>query len=798
MQIPLSWLKEFIDLQASPEEIARMLTMAGLEVDSHETSRLPWEGILVGEVLATEKHPEADRLCIARVSDGKEVYQVVCGAPNCRPGLRTAFAPLGAVLKEEGKDFKIKRTKIRGVESFGMLCSGKELNLTADADGILELSDSFQVGASLADYYGDTIFEISLTPNLGHCASILGIARELSAITGLPLRFPSISVKEGEEKIHQHVRVSVLNPEACPRYTCRLIRHVQVGPSPAWLQSRLEKCGLRSINNIVDVTNYVLMELGHPLHAFDYDQLEGHQIIVRKAQESTFQTLDEKQRLLSDQDLMICDANRPVAIAGVMGGMNSEVGNQTRHVLLESAYFDPVTIRKTSKRLGLQTDSSKRFERGTDPNFLIQALDRATMLIQELAKGQVCQSTIDTKAQEFPEKIITCRLSRLGQMLGFALSRGEVEDIFHRLKFNYRWDGQDTFIVTVPTYRVDIQGEIDLIEEVARLYGYDNIPKKGGSYQSSSLPHHSMYVFEEEVRARLIGEGLQEFLTCDLIGPSLLQVVQGNSSIDESMIKVLNPTSVEQSILRTSLLPGLLQVVKYNKDHQNHDIHGFEIGRVHFKDGDRYQESSVAAILLSGKSHPHHWDQKSQDYDFFDLKGIVENLLTEIGIKNVQFRNLNLPTFHSGRQASIFVDSLELGSIGEIHPAILRRLDVSQRVLFGEFNLPDLMQVAKMAEKVKDLPLYPGSERDWTFTIKKTVPFEEVLRLIDAQPACLLEKVSLLDIYQNEKLGTEYQNMTLRFIYRDLSKTVAQEVVEEEHCRLTTAVLNKLGASIKS
>lgn len=802
MLIPLSWIKEYLDLNLSPAEIAKILTMAGLEVDSYKTIDLGVENVVVGHVLQVDKHPNADKLCVATVTDGQEVYQVVCGAPNCRPGIKTALARLGATLKgADGQTFTIKKSKLRGVESSGMLCAADELNLSSEGEGILELPESAQPGTPIQELFSDTIFEISLTPNLSHCSSIIGVVRELSAATGLPMREPHISLKEGGEAINQLTKVNILDTEACPRYTCRLIRNIKVGPSPDWLKMRLEKSGLRSINNVVDVTNYVLLEMGHPLHAFDFDRLEGKEIIVKKASEGmTFRTLDDKERQLSHQDLMICDAKQPVALAGVMGGMNSEVNQDTQNILLESAYFDPVTIRKTSKRLGLQTDSSKRFERGTDPNGLIASLDRAAMLIQQVAGGEIAAGAIDTKSRDFPEKVIVCRLNRLNQLLGIVLGQGEVEDIFRRLRFGYNWNGQDSWDVRVPTYRVDVQAEIDLIEEVARLYGYDNIKKTASRYVTSQLPHAPIYLFEQEMRNRLIAEGLQEFLTCDLIGPSLLDVIQQDQALQpESMVHVMNPTSVEQSILRTSLLPGLLQVVKYNVDHQNHHISGFEIGRIHFKESEsQFNEQSVAAIVLSGKSRPQDWAQKPHDYDFYDLKGIVENLLKEIGVTDYKFKNLGMQIFHSGRQASIFVDSLEIGSIGEIHPAIQRRLDVPQRILFGEFNLHDLMQVAKRKDKVKSLALYPGSERDWTLTIKTSVPFADVMRLIRSQEASLLESAALIDIYRSDKLGPEYQNITLRFVYRDLTKTIEQEVVDKEHQRLTQTVVQQLGDAIKA
>jgi phenylalanyl-tRNA synthetase beta chain len=372
-----------------------------------------------------------------------------------------------------------------------------------------------------------------------------------------------------------------------------------------------------------------------------------------------------------------------------------------------------------------------------------------------------------------------------------------VEEIFKRLGFESTWDGQDLFNVKVPTYRVDIKEEVDLIEEVARIYGYDNIPRVGGKHHSSALPPVPIYTFEQEVRKRLIGEGLQEFLTCDLIGPTILNIIQDKMP-PETTVSVMNPTSVEQSILRTSLLPGLLQVVKFNVDHQNHDIGGFEVGRIHFKDGNEYREPYVAALLLSGKNSLHHWNVKPQDYDFYDLKGIVENLLEEIGIRGAVYKNLGLDTFHTGRQASIFVGELEIGSIGEIHPDIQRRLDVSQRILFGEINLQDLMQVSKRKDKISPIAIYPGSERDWTITIKDAVPFTTIMETLKKHSPPILEGIQLLDIYRSEKLPEGYQNVTLRFIYRDPTKTIAQEIVDAEHQRLTGEMLKIMGDSIKN
>lgn len=794
MKIPLSWLKEYIDINLSPLQISKILTMAGLEVDATLHLSAGFEKVVVGKVLQTAKHPDADNLCIASVTDGTETFQVVCGAPNCRPGIKTAFAMEGATLTdEEGKTFKVKKSKLRGVESQGMLCSAKELQLSENHEGILEFSEHFKEGADVAEMYADVVFDISLTPNLGHCSYVIGVARELSAATGAPVRLPEIRVEQKtDDLIASQATVNVLNTASCPRYVCRLIKNVQVKPSPDWLQKRLTACGIRPVNNIVDITNYVLLEMGHPLHAFDFDQLHGKEILVKDVVEGEhFTTLDGKVRILQKHDLLICDKEKPVALAGIMGGQNSEVTDSTTNVLIEAAYFLPTVIRKTSKRLGLQTDASKRFERGADPNCLIAAADRAAMLIQQIAGGTVCSGIIDIASQTFAEKHVACRFSRINHLLGTHLSISEIESIFSRLQLPFHWNGNDLFTVKVPTSRVDIKEEVDLIEEVARIYGYDNIPQNPPKYHGSILPDAPIFLFEREVRSRMISEGLQEFLTCDLIGPSLLQVVKGDDISEESAVKVINPNSIEQSILRTSLLPGLLQVVKYNWDHQIHDVSGFEVGRIHFKENEQYTEQSVVGIMMSGKAAPHHWDVKPRDCDFYDLKGIIENMLKEFAIEGVSYKENHLDVFHPGRQAAINVGALEIGSMGEIHPSIVRRLDVPQRIYFAEINLHDVYKVKKPQRKMTEIPIYPGSERDLTLTLKDEVPIGHIFNLIAAVPSRLLEKVSLLDIYRSEKLGTGLKNATFRFHYRDLKKTIAQERVDAEHARIVEEVLKK-------
>lgn len=796
MKFPLSWLKEYIDIELPPLEIAKILTLAGLEVESLDRAGVSFEKVVIGEVLSVEPHPNADKLNVAIVSDGLQKVQVVCAADNCKAGMKTAFAPIGALLTlPSGEHLKIKKSKIRGVDSFGMLCAGVELGISGDDNGIIEFAPQNTVGADIAEIYSDTIFDVALTPNLSHAASLIGIARELAAAMNLPLKLPLIMVKEnGKEKIGAAVKVEVKDAVDCPRYACRVVTGDLTGPSPDWMQKRLVACGIRSVNLAADVTNYVLMEMGQPLHAFDLDKLDGHKIVVRKAHaDEKIVTLDEKERNLTTDMLVIADDKSAQAIAGVMGGLRSEISPTTKRIVIESAYFKPMSVRKTAKKIGLSSESSKRFERGVDPNGIVPALDRAAQLMQEIAGAEVLQGVTNIQAEEYAEKTIRCRLERVNQILGTHLSLSEVEGALQRLQFKTEWDENAALIVKVPTFRVDVNAEIDLIEEVARVIGYANIPRHTAQHSSSTLADNPLFTFEREVRTRMIAEGLQEFLTCDLIGPSLLEIAKDPKMPADALIKVMNPISVEQSILRTSLLQGLLQVVKFNFDHDNHNVSGFEVGRVHFKADGQYSEPTALGIIIMGNRQPHHIDPKPQLVDFYDIKGIIENLLEGLNIKRYAFRFSHLETFHSGRQALVQVDGVDVGSLGEIHPAIQRKLDIPERIYFAELNLSDLLKAKRGDLRMRPIPQYPASERDWTVKVLENVPVQQLLGSIHHIPSKLLEDVSLVDIFRSQKLGTHVKNVTLHFVYRDKTRTVAQEEVDAEHARIIAAVEHMLG-----
>lgn len=794
MKFPLSWLKEYIPIELPPHEIAKLLTFAGIEVDSFEKSKMSFDKVVVGEVMEAVPHPNADKLKVAKVFDGVETYQVVCGAPNCRKGIKSPLALIGATLQfPDGEVLKVKKSKLRGEESQGMLCSGDELGLASDVDGIMEFASHIPVGYDVSELYSDTIFEVSLTPNLTHAASLWGIARELSALTGLPL-MPPKSFTPDYAAVKPSISISVKDKEDCPRYGFSELELLNEVDTPLWMKNRLAACGQRSINLAADVTNYVLMELGHPLHAFDRAKIDGNEILVRKASEGELlETLDGKERVLTADMLLIADRSKPLAIAGVMGGESSEVSSSTKQIVLEGAYFRPGSVRKTSKALGISTEASKRFERGVDPNAIDFALNRALELFQTTAGLKSYSKVEIVSAAEFPPKKIQCRLSRVNGLLGTQVSLNEVEEIFKRLGFKCEWDGQEAFQVTVPTFRVDVTAEVDLIEEVARLVGYENIPRKEAELHSSQIPHTPLFEFEREVRKRLIGEGLQEFLTCDLIGPSLLEKAPETKLPKEAMVQVVNPTSIEQSIMRASLLQGLLEVMRFNYDHDNKSVLGFEIGKVHFKEESGYREPLALGIVMMGDRTPYHMDPKPGKVDFYDLKGVIENLFTALNIKRFTFRSSQQSTFHSGRQASIQVDGEDVGSLGEIHPEILRKLGIEERLYFAEINLSELFKAKRGTLKMKSLPSYPASERDWTVTVDEQLPVQQLIGSIERIPSKLLESVSLVDIFRGEKVGYNKKNVTLHFVYRDMKKTVEQEEVDSEHAKITAAALHMMG-----
>lgn len=763
MKLPLSLIKSFIQLDMPVAKISETLTLLGLEVDRVYNEKPSYANVVVGEVLSAKRHPDAKHLQIAEVTDGSKTFTLVCAAPNCRPGLKTAFAKTGAVLTDaDGHQRRIERTTIRGIESEGMLCSASELHLSEESEGIIELPQDMKVGEDLVHLLWDPIFELSLTPNLGHCMSALGVARELSASLQIPLHRETISLPASAlEK-----QVTVRDFQLCPRYMCRLVEGIKVGPSPFWLRSQLEACGQKSINNVVDIANYIMMKTGQPLHAFDYDLLEGNLDVGPSKIAHKFLCLDGTEREVPPGALLISDARKPVAIAGIMGGANSAVSEKTTRILLEAAQFDPMSIRITSKKLGLRSESSQRFEKGIDPVGIEAALNEAARLMGGIIKGGV-----DLKKGTFAPKTIHYRPDRVNALLGTKLSQTEMEEIFARLGFQTKGN-----TVHVPLFRSDVNEEIDLVEEIARIYGYNNIDRRAARCTNSQIPDDPVFVFERELRRRLIAMGLFEFLNCDLISTKLGEIAREITPASMGFLKAAYSKSEEYSVLRTSLLPGLLQVVKGNIDQKNLSIAAFEIGRIHFIQNNEVIEVPMGAVLLTGKATLPHWSQRTSDVDYFDLKGIIENLT------NAAFVPSQHLSFHPGRQADIHLGDLKIGSLGEIHPSLLEKFGIDQRVYYAEFNLLDLMKSRKAELKMSPLPQFPSSERDATLPLPLKTPIDEVFQATHALRSPLLERIELIDLYHPET--SSQKNATFRFTYRDRLKTISFEEVETEHAKM--------------
>ncbi len=681
MKVSINWLKDYINLDGiSVEEIVDKITNAGLEVDEIIDGNKIYENFVVGHVLESGKHPNADKLSVCKVSDGNETFNVVCGAPNVAAGQKVAFAKVGAVIPSAG--FKIKKAKIRGEESQGMICAEDELGISDDHEGIMVLDESLEPGIPLAEALGfnDITLEIAITPNRADALSHIGIARDLAALFKRNVKYPEIELNESEKAIEDIAAVEIENTVDCPRYLAKVVEGVTVKESPEWLKKKLTSIGLRPINNIVDVTNYVLHEVGQPLHGFDLDKLAGNKIVVKSAGDiKKFTTLDSKERELLSTDLMICDAEKPVAVAGVMGGENSEVTDDTKNVLIESAYFRPSAIRKTAKHLGLQTDASYRFERGCNPDIVKFAAERAAQLIAELAGGTVAKGVIDVYPNEIKKKEISLRYKRVHKILGFEITNEEIKETFPKLGFNIVAETEEAFTVEVPLFRPDIEREIDLIEEVIRIYGFDKIPDVP-KIEVALEAKTDEYSFADKTRETLVGFGFNEIITNSLWNKEIAEKF-GNA------IGVMNPQNVEMSHTRPSLLPGALSTIARNIKVKENNLRLFEIGRVFRKKSeviktfDDFEETEELLIVLSGNASGKTWYSSERKFDFFDVKGLLSDFISAMFKVDVSDKNLSsVENEKYSISFEIKVDGKILGLMGKLDPEIVDSFNISQDV----------------------------------------------------------------------------------------------------------------------
>lgn len=795
MRLSWAWLRELVEVAVSPEELAERLTMAGLEVEAIETLAPEFSGVVVGQVRKVEPHPQADRLVVAEVTDGRRDYRVVCGAPNVTAGGVYPFAPPGAVLSG-GRE--LKAATLRGVLSEGMLLAEDELGLSEDHSVIMELAPDLPLGQDLSEALGlrDVVLEVAVTPNRPDCLSVLGLAREVAALLRRPLRLPPTEVAEAETPIETVAKVTILDPVYCPRYAARLVEGVTVRPSPFWLRRRLMVSGIRAINNLVDVTNYVLLEQGQPLHAFDFDRLHGGEIVVRRprAGEESFVTLDGQERKLTPETLLICDGQEPVALAGVMGGLESEVRPETRRVLIESAYFLPAAIRRTSKRLGLSTEASYRFERGVDPEGVIRALERAARLMAELGGGRVLKGRLDEYPAPIVRPRVALRLSRANQVLGTDFSRREVEEALTALHLPVVALDEEHLVVQVPSHRGDLEREIDLIEEVARLQGYEAIPVTlpGGSGAVSAAPPEVRT--REELRRLLVGMGFCEAVTYSFQSERLYGLMAAGAP----PLKLANPLSEEQAVMRASLLPGLLEAAQRNLQRLAQGVRLFEIAPgFEPQPGEELpKERLYVGGVLAGAREEESWHGQGGTVDFFDAKGVVENLLEGLGITEAEFSPQGLPPY-LGYGARVQVGKNELGFLGEPTPEILEALDLEAPVLVFQLEVAALARVAQPFPLYTPLPRYPAVYRDVALVLDASVPAAVVTEALYRRGAPWLVEARLFDVYTGEQIPPGKRSLAFHLVYRDPNRTLTDEAVDRHHQKLVAALARELGAELR-
>jgi len=779
MKVSFKWLSEFVEIGVNPRELAHKLTHAGLEVESVQiVGKLP-DSVKVVQIEKIEKHPQADRLSLCTVSLGSETQLIVCGAQNMKAGDKVALAQPGTLLPD-GK--KIERSKIRGIESAGMLCSEVELGLFEEAKGLMILPAHLRPGAPLSSQMDleDAILEVNITPNRADCLSIYGMAREVSALLGVPLKAPKCELPAATASMEGRIKLEMKNPELCPRYTLRAIQGVKIGPSPFEARLKLHRVGVRSINNVVDATNYVMMEWGQPLHAFDWSRIQGGKIVVRSAQAGEkAKTLDEAERNLEASDLVIADGSRVLAIAGVMGCADSGVSEASQDLLLESAYFSPQSVRKTSRRLGLQTESSYRFERGVDPNASLLASDRLASLILQWAGGQLCRETFDTAQAPFPLKTLSIRLSRIRQVLGVDWSEAEVEKALAALNLSPRKIKEGEWACEVPSYRQDLSREIDLLEEVARLVGYDKIPPSLPKLRLQVAKDHYESSLEESIRPLLAHEGFHEVIHYSF--GSEKDFKKCPTSLG-SLVELANPLSEEMAFLRPSLVPSMLACLRHNMARQFEDLRFFELRNIYGQSSSgEMREAKSLVLAMSGKRNGQAWNLPKEDCDFYDLKGLVEKIWKNYNLPEPELKLSSSPFFHPGASAALWVGEKKVGDFGQVHPQWIEAFDLRGAVVMGEFDLGAMASLPTQRPPFEEIPKFPGVGRDLTVIAPDSLSSRDVIDCIASLGIAWLKKMDCVDVYSGEPIEKGKKALTYSILYLDPEKTLTDVEVNQVH-----------------
>ncbi|UCG28700.1 MAG: phenylalanine--tRNA ligase subunit beta [Bacteroidales bacterium] len=816
MKISYAWLKEYIGLDLDPKKTADILTDIGLEVEGmeeFESVRGGLEGVVIGEVISAERHPNADKLILTTVDTGqKENLQIVCGAPNVRKGQKVPVALVGTILYIDEEPVTIKRTRIRGVFSEGMICAEDELGLGTGHEGIMVLDENATVGAPASDYFNvvkEVIFEIGLTPNRIDGASHYGVARDLAAYLKLRgdaiLSLPRVEPFKPDNREHP-IEVIIENKEACPRYTGVTVSGIEIKESPLWLQNRLRSIGLSPINNIVDITNFVLHETGQPLHAFDADKIRGRKIVVRTLEEgSLFVTLDEVQRELSGEDLMICDAEDGMCIAGVFGGINSGVTHDTANVFLESAYFNPAYIRNTSKRFGLNTDASFRFERGTDPEMTLYALKRAALLIKELAGGKISSDIVDV----YPKKLVPVQVrvfySSFDRLIGKKIDPKTIKSILNYLDIKILVESDKGLSLEVPLYRVDVNREADIIEEVLRIYGYNEV-------EISDEVKSTLSYFDKPDKEKIFNM-ISDFLSSngffEIMVNSLTPNVYYKSNTDypeEKTVKLLHPLSNELNAMRQSMLYGGLEVISYNINRKNPDLKLYEFGNCYSFDKnrkvakplDRYKEQEHLALFITGRKNERSWNSTDEHTNFFSLKSFTENILERLGFDQdkIELEDSLQEQFSEG--IKYIQNNKTLVELGQVNRKLLTKFEIGQEVFYADFYWTEVLSSLKNhVIQINELPKFPEVKRDLSILIDKKIRYKQIKDIALKTEKKMLKRLSLFDVYAEEKIGKDKKSYAISFILQDEKKTLTDKQIDQVMNRLAKAFEDELGAKIR-
>ncbi|OEK06413.1 phenylalanine--tRNA ligase subunit beta [Roseivirga misakiensis] len=803
MKISLNWLKQYIDLPETPQEISKQLTSSGLEVEGLEeieSIKGGLKGLVIGEVLTCEKHPGADKLSITTVDIGQDTpAPIVCGAPNVAAGQKVVVATVNTMLYPAGGDpFKIKKAKIRGEVSEGMICAEDEIGLGSGHDGILVLDTDLPNGTPASTYFkveSDFVYEIGLTPNRADAASHLGTARDLKALFNREVKLPSIEEFkiDSEEKT---IKVSVENTEACPRYSGLTMTGLTVTDSPDWLKAKLNAIGINPTNNVVDVTNYVLHSLGQPMHAFDADAITGNEVIVKTLpKDTTFTTLDEKERKLSARDLMICNTEEGMCIAGVFGGIKSGVTESTTSIFLESAYFSPDYIRKTAQTHQLKTDASFRYERGTDPNITVYALKYAALLIQELAGGKVTSEITDIYPEPIADFKVPVKYKNIDRLIGKAIGNEKIDAILESLDIQLTDQTGEGFTAVVPAYRVDVQREADIVEEVLRIYGYNNIELKDTLSSSflSEFPQRDSDAIQLEVSRILSGAGFNEIVTNSLTKKAYSEST--SSLAEEENVNILNYLSEELTVMRQSLLFNGLEVIDRNIKRRQNNLSLYEFGRTYHKVNDKYKEHERLAIFITGENLEENWQEKKRPVQYHDLSQIISQLLDKFGVKQYDVNPVESDIFSYG--LTISTRKKPLVSLGKVNAKLAAKNEVKQEVFMADIDWDFMKSIYPLSVDYKPLSKFPEVKRDLSLVVDKAINFDQIRRLAMKLERQLITRLNVFDVYEGDKIGENEKAYAISFFLQDQEKTLNDKVIDKTMSRLMHGFEKELGAIIR-